>query len=415
MGPENEQNQPDQALPPPPPPPPEPSETSPPPYTPPTDQVPPQPAPDLTQNQPAPNPITTSAPSEVINSGVKGSWSGFLKSRKVKIAALLAAVVIILGGGAAGAYYGIIVPNKPQNVLRASIKNLLEKQQISGKGHGTFTSTGNDSLKGTTTLDYKIQSDKSKNTFGGEFDFSYSGVKIPMELRYVDKALYLKFGDLSTLTGVISSFESLGVQDSSSIVKKLAEKVSGRWIEFDQSLLGTASQDKCSALTDQQQLSEGQINQLLDIYDKNLFVTIKNTSTDTVNGKSVAKYELGLDKAKAAEFSKELKKIDYIKKLEECGNSSDSSKAEDFKGTSSLVVWIDKSNKQLVKMQLTAKDNQSSTDLDFTFDNEPVNITKPDNSVPAMQIYSEIISLFSGSINSTAGQLPGSSTDSLFQ
>lgn len=363
----------------------------------------------------APGNIPSNFSPPVSNPGVKTSKFGFLKGGKAKLASIIIAAAIIIGGGAAAAYYAVVVPNNPQNVLKASVKNLLQKDQLSGKGHASFSTTEKGSFNGTTTMDYSLQTDKTKNASSGKFDISYSGVKIPLEARSVDNAFYLKFGDLTTLTSVISGFESLGVDDSSSVIKQLSSKISDKWIEFDQSLIGTATQNNCSVLTDQKSLSVEQVNQLLDIYDKNTFAIVNGTSSDTVDGKSVTKYELGLDKAKADEFGKELKQIDYIKKLEQCGDSSSAaSKTEDFKGTSSLNVWIDKSKKELVKLQLSTKDDKTSTDVDFTFNNDPVNITKPDNAVPALQIYSDIISLFSGSINSSASQLPGSTGTTIY-
>lgn len=368
------------------------------------------------QNIQPPSAELNTQPSGSPNTQGPGKFN-FLKGRNSKLAAIIIAAIIIIGGGGVAAYYAVTVPNKPQNVLKSSFKNLLEKDQVSGKGHAVFKSTDSGSFKGTTTLDYTLQTDKTKNAFDSQLDFSYSGVKVPLELRGVDKSIYLKLGDLSTLSSLLSGLDSLGAQGSSSIAKQLSSKLSNKWIEFDQSLIGTATQDKCSALTDQKSLSEDQINQLLDIYDQNTFVVVNDTSSDNVNGKAVTKYQLDLDKTKAEEFTKQLGQIDYIKKLEQCGNSSSQAgKTEaDFTGTSTATVWIDKSKKELVKVQVTAKDSKTSTDLDFTFDDNPVNITKPEGAVPAMQIYNEIISTLSGSINFSSSQLPDSSSGNLFQ
>lgn len=327
-------------------------------------------------------------------SGLKSKLN--FKNKNTKLAAIIIGAVVLLGGASAGAYYGIVVPNQPQNVLKKSAENLLNAEQISGKGKASFSTEGDSA--GTGTVEYSIQTDSTKNALAGTFDISLSGVKIPVEARVVDKAAYVKLGDLSSIESLAAA--SLGAE-SAPIISQLSSKISDKWIEFDESFLKTATQNKCSILTDQQKISEDQINQILDIYGKNMFVTVKNESSDTVNGQKAAKYELGLDQNKAKEFGKEVGNLDYFKKIKECGGSAASteeSSVEDFKGDATFTVWVDKSKKQFVKMQLTTKEDKSSVDADFTFNNDAVNITKPEGAIPAVQLYSELISLLSGGV-----------------
>lgn len=329
------------------------------------------------------------------NTPPTGGKLAFLNDKKKRWAAIIATAIILLSAATASAYYGLILPNQPQNVLKKSVSNLLKKDQISGKGKASFTS-GEES--GAGTVDYSIQADSTKNTFGGTFDIAYSGVKLPVEVRTVDKAAYLKVGDLGTIESLATAF---GGAESGALVQQLSDKVSNKWIEFDESLLKTVTKDSCSILNEQHKLNDQQINQMLDIYSKNMFLTVKNSSNDTVNGQKVVKYELGLDKSKAEQFGKELESIDYFKKLKDCtGETSESkqeeNKAEEFKGDASFNVWVDKGKKQFVKMQLNVKEDKTTFDADFTFNNDKVDITKPEGAIPAMQLFSDLSSLFGG-------------------
>ena len=349
---------------------------------------------------PTQTPIPTQAPQPPAPQGGK---FGFLKDpKKKKLAGIIAAGVILVGGGVAGAYYGIIVPNQPQNVLKKSVENLLSKDQISGKGKASFSDGGG---SGAGTVEYSLQTDSTKNAMAGTFDVAFSGVKLPLEARVVDKAAYVKVGDLSTIESLVSSFVG---PESSAVVNQLSAKVSNKWIEFDESLLKTATQDECSILSDQQKISEDQVKKLLEIYDQNMFVDIKNTSSDTVDGKKVTKAELGLDKSKAQAFAKEAEKLDYFKKFKDCAGGStaetESQAVEDFKGDASFTIWVDKGKKEIVKVQLNIKEDKATFEADFTFNNDAVNIAKPEGAIPAMQLYSELIPLFS------AGLMGGAAT-----
>lgn len=131
-----------------------------------------------------PNNGPTQAPPAVPS----GGKLGFLKNNnKKKLVGIIAAAVIVLGGSA-GAYYGYYLPNQPQNILKKSVSDLLKKDQISGNGKMNFSSKNEDGSNAAGTVDYSLQTDMPKNTFGGKFDIAYSGVKLPVEVRGVDKA-----------------------------------------------------------------------------------------------------------------------------------------------------------------------------------------------------------------------------------
>ncbi len=310
--------------------------------------------------------------------------------KKAKLAGIIIAGVILLSAVGAGAYYGIYLPNTPQNVLKKSVANTLKQEKISGKGSASFT--GKDSA--AVTANYTLQTDSTKNAIAATVDLAISGIKLPLEVRSVDKAFYLKVGDLSTVQALAAT--ALG-PEVAGYVDEVSKQISNKWIEFDESLVKTVGGDKCSVLTENSKLSDEDIDKLVSIYDKNEFVEIKKASGDTVDGRKVTKAELAINKDKTKTFAQDVQQLDMFKKLKECSGDAESAvdtkQAEEFKGNYELTAWMDKSKKELVKVSLKITEDGNSVSADFTFNNDEVNITKPDDAVPAMQFLSQFAPL----------------------
>jgi hypothetical protein len=311
-----------------------------------------------------------------------------IATTKAKVAAAAVAGVAVVGGGG---YYGVYLPNTPENTLKSSVTNTLKLDQRSGKGKASFT--GKDAPG--VTLDYSLQDDAVKPALGGNVEVAVSGVKVPFEFRAVEKSAYLKVGDLSTVQSLANNFAG---PEATPAIKQVADKIQNKWIEFDESLIKTAAGQDCDlfgAIT-----SNDEIDKIAEIYSKNDFATIKNTSEDNVDGRDVTKYDLGFDKEKAKAFVNELKNIESFKKAEACGQQNGDQNVEDsvddFKGNVEVSAWVDEGKKELVKMFVKVSDEQGTFEADFVFNKETVDIQKPDGAVPAMQILGELGPLFGG-------------------
>lgn len=339
-------------------------------------------------------PISSTPESENAPASVSSSSGGGKKnlfSGKKKIVAIVIAVIALLISASAGAYYLVYLPNTPQNILKKSAENTLKLQQVSGSGSASVTTKDS----GAFTVGYKIQSDSVKNTASAKVDVAYSGVKLPFEVRSVDKAVYLKVGDLSTVKALATGY--LGAE-SAGLVDTLSKQISDKWIEFDESLIKTATTDKCSILAGNNSISEQQVQQIVSLYDKNTFIDIKKTSPDTVNGQKVIKAELGLNKDKAKAFAKDAEQLDIVKKLKDCGGdtatkSDTVKKAESATGTYEFTVWVNKSKKEIVKMAFKGTDKDTTMNVDFTYNKDKVDVQKPEGAVPAMQLFGQLAPL----------------------
>ncbi len=321
------------------------------------------------------------------------------QSKHGKKISIVLAALIILSGSSAAAYFGYAVPNRPENVIKKTLENSLELHHVSGTGVANLDISGEDKFSGKLT--YDIKSDRKNAEI--KLEATASGVKLPLEIRVLDKTLYAKVGDISTIKSLAAGY--LG-PESGTVINAVSDKISNQWIEFDETLLKTAN-DKCSV--DGLQMTQKDIDELLALYNSNQFVTVKSHMSDAVGDKKAEKYALGLDKTKAASFGKSVENTDFVKRLNACtgdqakNTNEELQKADDkFKGSTEFNVWIDKSKKKLLKMEFKLKDDKTNLVSDFTFNDAEVNVTKPEGAKPAMQLYGDILPLLGGGAASPA-------------
>jgi len=367
-------------------------------FTPQAAQATPQP----TQNpsgvtKPLNNPSSPDSNSSITSTDLTGlSLSSMTanksKKRFIKPALLTLAAMFFLGGTAAAAYFGYIVPNKPENVLKSAVKNSLSQTQVSSKG--TFEA---EPVKEGKGLAMKVLFDGASNindqTAAVNLDATVSGVNAKLEARYVEKSVYLKAGDLTPLSGLAGSFS----KELAPAAKVLSQKLSNQWIVIDSTLIRQAGAG--CILENKWAFSQEDINMLAASYQGNQFATIDKTEPDTINGKKVTKFSISINDDKLADYSKSLGNLTLVKNLNKCneGKSVGESSQEILKDgdTSPLTVWVDKSSKLIVKVESHTtphdekKDGMKGTfSTDIGYDN--VHIEKPENAKPALQVLLEV-------------------------
>lgn len=359
-----------------------------------TDNTPTVPEPVTEQPTTETQPVQTAEPVKPVRKFDK---------KKLTLLALIAAVGVVLLGGGAGAYYGVIVPNKPENVLKTATKNFLLQRQMSAKGKLSVDMTAKDAELKNITVNFTSASDNDKKAFNVNLEASASGVKLPVEVRGVEQNLYFKVGDLSSLKSVAAL---AGAPEASAIIDSMGSKVSNQWIEVDQSLL---KQVNASCTTDAfNGFTQKDVDQLFKIYNENTFVTVKGTAKDTVDGVKTTKYDLKFDKTKAEAFGKKLDTLDALKKISECGKSAngdtggDKEIKDDMSDTQvTFQVWVDGS-KRIKQIELKVVDKEATGTTTIIMTNEKVNITKPEGAKPLMQILGDFSQLFGGGLGSGA-------------
>jgi hypothetical protein len=328
----------------------------------------------------------------LFNQPVPSSSPPKKKASKLKIFLIIMAGLILLTGVTAAGYFGVYLPNKPENVLKQSIANTLNKRQISGQGAATASGGGS---SGAMTLDYTFQLDGTNSSANAGGELAFSGVKLPFEARFIDENAYLKINDLSTVKSLAKGF--MGPK-SGPLIDQASEKISNNWIEFDKSLLHST---ECPVLSAEDfRLGEKDVEQVLGAYKVNEFASIKSTSEETFGDQEVTKFDLQLDQDKAESFWEEVEKIEAGKYPKACedrfkdaglqGDDEDKNKEDSYE----LSVWVNKSKKEVAKLVYkTESKTDGSIAIDFIFDDKPVNIQKPADSVPVLQLLGELTQL----------------------
>jgi len=314
------------------------------------------------------------------------------KNQKTRILALIAIGVAILSGSGAAAYFGVVVPNRPENILKSAITNTLSQKQISAKGVVDIENT--DASSGAYTLKFESQANAAAKTFAMQMELTTSGVKLPLEARYVDTNIYVKVGDLGTIKSLALAY----APNMGQFVDTLSQKLSNKWIEIDHSLLKQAKMD---CVLDSSGLTTEDINLLVSAYHTNPFATIKSTTSEKLDGKDSIKYVIDVNDNKSAEYAKKLDNLSIIKKLKSCNKDSkvlDTASIADG-DTTPLTLWVDKSSKRISKIasESTPQDAQKShlkAKLSATLSYNAVDIKKPDGATPFMQLYGEILQSF---------------------
>jgi hypothetical protein len=225
-----------------------------------------------------------------------------------------------------------------------------------------------------------------------------SGATLSFEARLVDGNIYVKVGDLSTITSLLGAYSP----ELDAAAKSVNATLSNQWIEIDSTLI-KESGASC-ALDTSRSLTQSDLKLLESQYKLNNFVTIVSTSADTVNGKKVTKMVLSIDDDKASTFSKGLSQLSIVKDLRAC--------AKDTKPMTALVpadhdktpltVWIDKGTKQVVQISSnsTAADAKNSNlkgtaTIGLSYNN--VKIPAPTSSKSALQVLTELENTLSSS------------------
>lgn len=316
------------------------------------------------------------------------------KSKKpAKLVALIAAVVVLVGAGSAAAYFGVVVPNKPENVLQTALVNTLGQQQINYKGSIDLDSSGT-AMKAT----FSGAGDSTAKAADVQLAFTVSGVNVSLEGRVVDKNVYVKAGDLSSLAALAGTFAPDYAAPATAISKALSDK----WIVIDSTLLKEAGVS--CVLDSNWSLTKADLTQIQDQYKKHPFTTIVSNSGDTVDGKKVQKFELSLDDNKLASFGNNLNNLSVTKSLADCQKGKSLPKASDAKGDGDktpVTVWVDKSTKRIVKIASTstAQDLKKSNlkgSGSITFSYEKVSIKAPEGATPLLQVIATLQTALGG-------------------
>lgn len=151
------------------------------------------------------------------------------KKKKLTILESLAAGVAVLLGGTAAAYFAVVIPNKPENILKKAISNAVTQKKAKFEGIVNYENTDKIEKIKAVKVDFKGQSDADTNSFEMAVNATLSGATLPLEIRSTGKKMYFKIGDLGSIKGLAQAANpSYG-----SAVDAINKTIANQWIVAD--------------------------------------------------------------------------------------------------------------------------------------------------------------------------------------
>lgn len=371
--------------------------------------LPPAPQPPVTTPEPAPPtmqtpapvaaPVFNPAPVETPPSAPVSPLSQPAAPRKSKKLFLMAAVAafVVLGGGAS-AYFGYILPNKPENRMARAFANLVSQKQFKTSGTVDFTPKEAGSLG--VSVNYAADVNAEKNQFGLSGTVGVGGSQYPYDVRYVDKNIYLKVGGLS---GIGEMMAGIGGAQGVDMYANMFRDIDDQWFVIDRSFWQSMGEET-SCVTDLTFVFNDQdVDMVKAAYGKYPLFSIKNTSSASVDGTAVTKFELDpASDATAKSFVNELKDLSVVKNVRDCLQKAGvDEKAIDeeldapFTGSDNntaegaFSVYLDGGNR-IKKLELTVNDTDGTMKIAQTFTYEGVTVNAPEGAKPMQELFTSI-------------------------
>ncbi|HSX17553.1 MAG TPA: hypothetical protein VLH86_05645 [Patescibacteria group bacterium] len=331
---------------------------------------------------PAPSMPATPMPASIVG-GVPPKAS----KKKMLIALVVGVGVLVLGGASAAAYFGYVVPNKPQNVLKTALVNSFSESKVKSAHFNGKVSVKDKASNQTIAATFT----GGANTDGAmDLQASVDAIvtKVTLDVRSVDgSTYYLKVGGLEGLPELMSAYGGTDASAYASVISGLNQQ----WIEINQSVL---SQLGSSATT--LKMSQADRDKLAAAYKDHQFLTVQQTLKDEkISGMNSHHYKIAVDKQQLKDFVKAVKdaKLDSVKmSQDELDSFNNSVKDVDF-SKHPVDVWVTKDTKLVDQIAFSYEDNQGTLDVRYTVTdyNKPVNVTKPAGAKSLLEVMSQLL------------------------
>lgn len=337
------------------------------------------------------------------------AYGKLMGNKKLVLLAAVTAGLLVVAGGSAAAYYGVVAPSKPENILKKAVSNTALQTKTKFDGKFAYETTDAKATIKAVNVTFKGDADTQASKFGSAVEINASGAKLPVEIRIIDKSIFVKIGDLASVKGLAQTV----APEYGAIVDAVNEKIANQWIEADETLLKQAKAN--CALAVSLVLTKDDIELLQKRYQQVAFATIKNNTNDTVNGHSAFKYDIAIDDNKGVEYLKGLNDLSLVKKIKECNSDSSAMNTTNGladNGTTPLTLWVDKASKQIIKIasQSSKQDEQNGkikTAFEVTMQYGQAQVVRPDGAKPFLEVFGEFSQLFGGLSSSLGPQKPG--------
>lgn len=342
-------------------------------------------------NEPTPNQPESVTAAPVTPSQPKS------KRKKLTLAAIIAGAVLLLGAGSAAAYYGLILPNRPERIVQQGIANTINQEKVqSAAFEGEVTLEGGEASKAISGLTFNGSSSKA-GAMQATISLNTLVTKINLDAKSEDgKTIYLKLSGLTGLDQLLGAFAgSSESPEQTAAVASLISNVNDQWFMIDQSFLsqlgGEAANVTSSELTAEDTKKVG------DIYKKHQFLTIdKKLDDQDIHGVKSYHMQASINRDQLVGFLNELKAAN-IQSLPVEQSLIDEVAKVDFTKYP-LELWIGKKDRYLTQLATTFENEGTKYKVRIAlFDfNKPVTVEKPNDAKSILELLGGIAPLAGG-------------------
>jgi hypothetical protein len=315
--------------------------------------------------------------------------------KKRKLTLLIAGMAVLLIGSGAAAYYGVLVPNKPENLWKTALDRtaiaydtlVTDSNQKFKDAHG-ITAKGDYKLEGSFATDGTLELQTYDQNAMFKFDVGVVGTRVNVEGRLLDAAnssnpdVYVKASGLKSLSG-------LAGDDYGQMLTELDNK----WIGADHTFLdtiesmalkeGAQSTDESLTTDDMTQIYKavGEVNRqyLLTTDPNKAVLTIaERVGAEEQDGRSVYHFKVGLHKQHTKDYvnalvdrlqTTPLKKVLGEQKLADIIDKQQILKTiDEYKESDTADVYVDKGTKLIRTIRITdKKDNKEYVEIKIPY------------------------------------------------
>lgn len=305
------------------------------------------------------------------------------KGRKKLVIFSAAGLAVLLLGSSAAAYFGYLVPNKPENIWATAMERTaggydkLVDYANSTKDLNTIKVDGNYKLSGAFASDGTIKGEADSKNASFKADFGVITTRLNVDVRMLDAA---------NSTSPDTYFKVSGLKGVGDLLGDTTGTINGydnQWYVADHTLIDTlldSSLDESNASDGLSQLTDDDINQIAKAVgevnrdylfststDKNVLTIVKKVGKEQQDGRDVYHFEVGLDKQHTKDYlnamvakleTTPVKKLLNGKKLKDAVNLDSLLKDVDkYNSADTADVFVDTATKTIRTVRFKDKSN----------------------------------------------------------
>ena len=338
------------------------------------------------------------------------------KKKTGLIIGVVLGVIVLISIVSAALVYFLWWQNPEKMVTDAMSSAIMSKMMTAnGKVVVDMRDQGKIELNVKTATD----SGKSKANIDAKLDIKGVEKNIPLKGDAVldsDGTIYVKinnFKDLyGTLLEMVMESSSGGNLSRSQIetyrdqtLRKMSseiDKMGNTWMKISPDEIGSEYRCGINALK-KIQSDESVRKELVQIYQKNSYFTIKDSKISDRNGGRGFELQ-GNNKSNSSKFEEEFKNSSVGKALSKCGKSNSYKSSESSSiDTASLKVWVDRSSHELKALELKGDSKKVSVEISFDIDvNKSEEIKIPSSAESLKEFVEGFMEGYSSGLSSTS-------------